>query len=200
MRTFRSPWKGAEMPNPACGGTEANRCVKPGWIGSPEPKHTRQDGALGNWMDRMTNRNQSVTHPALIGTGTHVCLRVSHGEWLSSFLEPFGPGCFSMLAAEGQGCSSFQQHLSMPTGRRDRMGDRPASHPIVVSSSEPGNLRCRPLRRMGQPASDVASQGRRSRSSPRAGKPSTWRRAPVWTRSSDEIAKHDMRNHHAKHS
>ena len=200
MRIFRSPWKGAEMPNQACGGTEAGRRVKPGRIGSPEPKHTRQDGALGKWMDRMTNRNQSVTHPALMYAETHVCLRVSHGEGLSVLLESFGPGRFSLLAAEGQRCSSFQQHLSVPTGRRDRTGDRLASDPINVSSSEPGNLRCPPLQRMGQPASDVASQGRRSRSSLRAGKPSTWRRAPVWTPCSDRIAKHDMRNHHAKHS
>ena len=188
------------MPNPACDGIEAIRRVKPGWKGSPEPKHTRQDGALGKWMERMTNRNRSVTHPALMRTEAHVCLRVSHGEGLSSFVESFGPDCSSRLAVEGQRCLSFQQHLSMPTGRRDRMGDRPASDPIVVSSSEPGNLRCCPLQRMGQPASDVAPQGRRSRSSLRTGKPSTWRRTPVWTPSSDRIAKQDVRNHHAKHS
>jgi len=129
-----------------------------------------------------------------------VCLRVSHGEWLSSFVELFGPDCSSLLAAEGQRCLSFQLHPSMPTGQRDRTGDRPASDPIVVSSSEPGNLRRRPLQRMGQPASDVASQGRRSRSSLRAGNPSTWRRAPVWTPFSDRITKHDVRNHHAQHS
>jgi len=197
MRDNRSSRMGAKMPNPARGRIEATFRVKPGWTGSPEPKHARQDGALCIWMERMTNRNRSVNRPALIGTGTHVCLRVLHGGRLFSFLELSGHGCSSLLAGVGQNRTTHHLRFSMPTGRRDRMGDRPASTPIVVSNSEPGNPRRRPPWRMGQPASDVAARGRRSRSSPRAGKPSTWRRAPVWTPLSDGITEHDMGNHHA---
>lgn len=197
MRQVRYPWKSTGMPNPACGGTEVTRRAKPGWKGSPEPKHTRQDGALGKWMGRMTNRNRPVTHPALIGTGTHVCLRVPHGGRSSSFVGPPGPGCSSLLAVEGQGRASLQPRFSMPTGQRGRKGDRPASTPIAVSNREPENPRRRPPWRMGQPASDVAARGRRSRSSRRAGKPSTWRRAPVRDSRSAGLTEHDMGNHHA---
>jgi hypothetical protein len=80
MRSNRCPRKGADMPNPACGRIEATCRVKPGRNGSLESKHTRQDEELGSWMERMTNRNRSAIHPALMSTGTHVCLRVLHGE------------------------------------------------------------------------------------------------------------------------
>ena len=60
------------MPNPACSRPEVVYRVEPGWIGSPELKYTRQDGALGIRMERMTNRNRSVTHPAISESGTQV--------------------------------------------------------------------------------------------------------------------------------
>ena len=185
------------MPNPACDEIEATLRAKPGWKGSPEPEYTRQDGALGIWTGRMTNRNRPVTHPALIGAETHVYSRVSRGERLSSFLEPFGIGRSSLLATDDQTCLPIQRQVSTPTGQRGRTGDRTASNPVVVPGSEPVNPRCRPLRRMGQPASDVTARGRRSRSSRRAGRPSTWRRAPVLETASVELAEHDMGNHHA---
>ena len=187
------------MPNPACGRTEVACGAKPGRKGSPEPKHTRQEGALGIWMGRMTNRNQPETHPARMRAGTHVCSRVSRGGEPSSLLGFAGPGCSSLVATDGQQESSTQRPCSAPTGRRGRTGDRLASTPIVVSSSEPGNPLCRPLRRLGQPASDVAGRGRRSRSSRRAGKPSTWRRAPALKLGSCGITGHDMGNHRAEH-
>ena len=200
MRIFRHSRIGANVPNPACGGTEAARRVKPGRKGSPEPKRARQDGALGNWMGRMTNRNRSVNRPALIGTETHARLRVSRGEGCFSFLASLGRARFSLMANDAQRRVSNQPRRSTPTGRRGRTGDRPASTPIAVPDSEPGNPWRRPPKRLGQPASDVASRGRRSRSSPRTGKPSTWRRAPVRIPFSGRIAKHDMGNHHAQHS
>ena len=61
------------MPNPACDGPEVAHRVEPGRIGSPELKYTRQDGALGIRMGRMTNRNRPVTQPARIISETQVC-------------------------------------------------------------------------------------------------------------------------------
>jgi len=200
MRIFRHSRIGADVPNPACGGSEAARRVKPGRKGSPEPKRARQDGALGIWMGRMTNRNRSVNRPALMGAGTHARLRVPRGEGCFSFLASLGPARSSFLADMARRRASNQPRRSAPTGRRGRTGDRPASTPIAVPDSEPGNPWRRPPKRLGQPASDVAPRGRRSRSSPRAGKPSTWRRAPVRIPVSERIAKHDMGNHHAQHS
>lgn len=185
------------MPNPACGRTEATCRVKPGRNGSLESKHTRQDEEPGIRMERMTNRNRSVTHPALMSTGTHVCLRVLHGGRSFSFVGPFGNGCSSLLAANYQKRLSLQRRDSMTTGQRGRTGDRPASTSIVVLIGEPRNPQRPPRWRLGQLASDVALWGRRSRSSLSAGKPRTWRRAPVWTLLSVGIAEHDMRNHHA---
>jgi len=185
------------MPNPACDRTEATCRVKPGRNGSLESKHTRQDEEPGIRMERMTNRNRSVTHPALMRTGTHVCSRVLHGERFFSLLEPLGTGCSSFLAASYQKQMSLQHCLSMTTGQRGRTGDRPASTSIVVLIGEPRNPQRPPHRRLGQLAPDVALWGRRSRSSLSAGKPRTWRRAPAWTLFSVGIAEHDMRNHHA---
>jgi hypothetical protein len=185
------------MPNPACDRIEAACRVKPGRNGSLESKHTRQDEEPGIWMERMTNRNRSVTHPALIGTGTYVCLRVLHGGRFSSLFEPLGTGCFSFLAASYQKRLSLQHCFSMTTGQRGRMGDRPASTSIVVLIGEPRNPQRPPRTRLGQLAPDVALWGRRSRSSLSAGEPRTWRRAPVWTLLSVGITEHGMRNHHA---
>jgi hypothetical protein len=189
--------KGADMPNPARDRTEATCRVKPGRNGSLESKHTRQDEEPGIRMERMTKRNRSVTHPALMRAGTHVCLRVLHGGRLFASMGPFGCGCSFTRAATYQKRTPLQRCFSMPTGQRGRTGDRPASSSIVVLISEPRNPQ-RPLcSRLGQLASDVALWGRRSRSSLSAGKPRTWRRAPVWTPFSVGIAEHDMRNHHA---
>ena len=186
------------MPNPACGRTEVACGVESGWKGSPELKYTRQDGALGNWMGRMTNRNRPVTHPALMRTETHVYLRVLHGGAFSSLVERSDSSRSSFLAADSLACQSTQPQASMSTGQSGRTGDRSASTPIVVTNHEPGNLYNRLLtRRLGQPASDGIVRGRRSRSSPTAGKPLTWRRAPVSAPCFAKIPKHDMGNHHA---
>ena len=197
MRYKRYPWNGTDMPNPACGRIEATYGVKPGRKGSPESKHTRQDGALGNWMGRMTNRNQPVTPPALNKTGVHVCLRTSHSGKSSVILGFSGNDCGPDEAIVCQVYMSIQLYTSMSTGQRGRKGDRLASTPIVVTNNVQGNPCSRLQLRMGQPASDVAVWGRRSRSSLRTGKPFTWRRAPVVAQCSCKLPEHDMGNHHA---
>lgn len=186
------------MPNPACGRIEVTCGVESGWKGSPEPKYTRQDGTLGNWMGRMTNRNQPVTHPASIGTETHVYLRVLHGKKPFSFLGFSDSSRSSLLAADSLACQSIQPQATRSTGQSGRTGDRSASTPIVVTNHEPGNPCSRSsTRRLGQPASDVAAWGRRSRSSRKAGKPLTWRRAPVSTPIFVRLLKHGRGNHRA---
>jgi len=187
------------MPNPACDRTEATCRVKPGRNGSPESKHTRRDGEPGIWKERMTNRNRSVTHPALMCAGTHVCSRVLHGGRPFVLVGPSGIGCAPGLATTYQEQTSLQHCFSMTTGQRGRTGDRPASTSFGVLIGEPRNPQCPPRWRLGQLASDEALWGRRSRSSLSAGKPRTWRRAPVWIQFSDKIAEHDMRNHHAEY-
>jgi hypothetical protein len=145
----------------------------------------------------MTNRNQPVKHPASKGAGTHVCWRVLHGGRPSCSMRSPGINCRVSQAVICQMYMSIQLYVSMPTGQRGRKGVRLASTPILVINNEPGNPYSRSFKGMGQPASDVTVWGRRSRSSRRAGKPSTWRRAPVVILFSDRITKHDMRNHHA---
>lgn len=145
----------------------------------------------------MTNRNQPVKHPALKWAGTHMCLRVLHGGKSSSMIGLPGGDCTLIKVIIRQICMSIQLHISMPTGQRGRKGVRLASTPILVINREPGNPCRRPLMRMGQPASEVVVWGRRSRSSPGTGKPSTWRRASVVILFSDKLSKHDMGNHYA---
>ncbi len=187
------------MPNPACNRIEADYCVKPGWKGSPESEYTRQDGELGNWVERMTNRNQSVKHPAFNNNESPTCVNglCMVEELLVLLVLPMAGNVYLWILPIIRNVCPCQQRFSMPTGQRDRMGDRLASDPTFVLNSKPGNLYYRPQLRLGQPASDVIIQGRRSRSSLRTGKPFAWRRTPAWTLFSVKITKHDMRNHHA---
>lgn len=174
--------------------------VKPGGKGSPESEHTRQEGALGIWVERMTYRNQSVTHPALKCSGDPRCVngsRMVEGSlicWILPaptfliFWEPTVRGARSSNNASP--CRPVKEigrvidwHPTTPSYQTTNQGTRVA-HRLSGRDS---------LRLMWQRGSGgtVVVRGRESRPHGE-GFQFGFRDC--------ELAGHDMRKHHAKHS